>query len=175
MIYGVLLIVGIFVVPLVLLIWFVTRRANKRREARAASWGELAQAWGGTFAMDRVACARGTHELHLEAALVSVMQASGSPYWSDGGTFTKASLRSARQIGASPAPTAVVMGEFAQQVPEAAQLSGFARIVIEPQGLAIVMDGSVTDLAQLHAAFTVLEAAERIAATNGPFAIHPGR
>lgn len=162
---------GILVLPFVLIIWFVVRRANKRREARAASWGQLAQAWGGTLAMDGVVCSRGTHELHLEAALASVMQASGSPYWSDGGTFTKASLRSGRHIGANPAPTAVVMGEFAQQVPEAAQLPIGARVVIEPQGAAVVLDGSVTDPALLNMAFTVLEAVERVAATNGPFAI----
>ncbi len=166
-----LLLLLIFVVPIGLLIWFVMARAKKRRLARVAPWTALAQKWGGTFADDVVRCPRGTHELRLDVALVSVMQATGGPYYPDGGTFTCARLLTHTPIAQTAQPARVSADELKTFVPNVGELATDMRVILEPQGAVIVMPGSVIDDATIEKAFFALDQLQQVAAANGPMAI----
>lgn len=104
--------------------------------------------------------------------MVSVMQASSSPYWSDGGTFTRAQLTAPRAVANVAKPTRVLFGQIAELVPAAKQLPVDAAIVLEPKGAAVVLDGSVTDHAQLELAFSVLFGLFEVS-ESAPFSVAP--
>ena len=162
----------IFGLPLGGVVAFVYMRAKKRREERAAPWGALAEKWNGSFDGDRVVCEREGHKLVLDVQMVSVMQAAGSPYWSDGGTFTRAQLTAPRPVAKVAQPTRVSFGQVAELVPQAKQLPVEAVIVLEPKGAAVVLDGSVTDHAQLELCFSVLFGLFEVSASE-PFSVAP--
>lgn len=162
----------LFGLPIGGVVAFVFMRAKKRKEERAAPWGALAEKWSGSFDGDRVVCERAGHKLVLDVQMVSVMQASSSPYWSDGGTFTRAQLSAPRAVAKVAKPTRVSFGQVADLVPAAKQLPGDAVIVLEPNGAAVVLDGSVTDHAQLELAFSVLFGLFEVS-ESAPFSVAP--
>lgn len=165
---------SIFGLPIIGLIAFVQLRAKSRRAALAGPWSAIAERWGGTFAADRVHCDRGDHQLSLDMAVVSVMQAASGPYYPDGGTFTKARVAVAPggpiRIATHPAAR-VDAGELAGFVPAVASLPPSARVVLGEREAVVVLAGPVSDGGALNACFQSLDAIVQHARANGPIPV----
>lgn len=164
-----------FVLPVALLVLFVNARAKARREMLAGPWSALAQQFGGRLEGERVLVARDAYQLMLCMELVSVMQAVGSPYYSDGGTYTEARLAidPRADLRLVPTPVRLDAAQAARALPASplAQLPPGARVVIGERDARVVFHGAVGDLRAIGSAFAGLEALVARVRAEGPLAV----
>lgn len=173
-----LVLVGIAVaavgLPLAAIVAFVMLRAKSRESKLAEPWGRLAEEWGGQFAGKRITCRRDDHHLTVEMVLVSVVQATRSPYYPDGGTFTKIRLaidpNGSARISDSPAAQ-VDATELSEMVPAFESLPADVRVILGPTEAVVVLPGAETHTGRLSKVAGALAAVEQYARENGPFAV----
>jgi hypothetical protein len=109
------------------------------------------------------------------------MQAAGSPFYPDGGTYTEARLeidpRAGLQVAAVTKPERVLTQELASKLGQSplSALPPDARVVLGAQGAAVVLPGAVSDARALGAAFGGLEAILQYVRERGPLAVTPAR
>jgi hypothetical protein len=164
----------VLVVPVGLLVLFVQMRAKARRAMLEGPWSAVARQFGGRLDGERVLVARDVYQMTLHMQLVSVMQAVGSPYYSDGGTYTEARLyldpRTDLRIASIDRPhrlSAVQIPAMLHDSP-LAHLPPEARVVLAGREARVVFPGAVADPHRIATALAGLQAlAERVRA-QGP-------
>jgi hypothetical protein len=160
-----------FVLPIGGVVLFVQLRNKARLAMLEGPWSALAQQFGGRLEGERVVIRRDAYQMVLVLQGVSVMQAVGSPYYADGGTYTEARLYVDPQSGLTlvdqpfalrPAQVVHVLGETAF-----AQLPAHARVVVGPREARVVLAGAIGDAHALGAAFAGLQALAESARARG--------
>jgi len=177
-ILGMLTIVVVFgaiiVVPFGGLFLFLYLK-NKSQQARVAGpWSALAQHFGGRLDGKRVLVTRESYQMTLDLTGVSIAQAIGSPYYSDGGTYTEARLwldpRTDLRVLASEHPLRVRPDQISSlmQASPLAHLPPGTRVVLSPREARVVFRGAVADSNALGAAFAGLSALAEQVRARGP-------
>jgi hypothetical protein len=166
--------IGFFVLPIGLIVLFVQMRAKSRRQMLEGPWTALAQQFGGQLQGERVLVSRDAYQLTLDMRLVSVMQAVGSPYYSDGGTYTEARLeldpRGAHRVATSPRAVRLSPAEIPRVLGDSplAHLPPGTRIVLADREARVVLPGAVGDMRAIGTAFAGLETLAKQVSTHGP-------
>lgn len=167
---------GIIVVPVGLVIAFVLLRARMNRARLREPWGALAQKIGGQlregsgFSGSSIVAPRPTHSVQVRMKVVSAMEASSGPYYSDGGTYTEILSELSWQHSALFVAPNVNTQTFRDRtrVPTLQALGPEAAIYVDPKVARIVVPGVVDDVNKLEASARALEELTWMVLQNGP-------
>lgn len=165
-----------------LVVVFVVLRNSSRRKSQGAAWQSFAQKYGGQFAGgqgafsgNRILFAQPHTRILVETTMVSVMQAAGSPYFPDGGTFTV--IKGAHPTSGGPMIRCDSREAAAAMPPQAAQACAMLPpgtiVFSSPAEAVVVLRGAVEQEQPLWAALTVvsaLTAANAAAGAQNPMA-----
>ncbi len=169
---GILALLFIAATP-VAVILFIAQRTKARKAALEAPWSNLASTYGGQFDGKQVLVDRGSWKMTLKMDVVSVMQAAGSPYYSDGGTFTVAALwfdpNSEKSIATGDTsfkPGQVMNKDALASAPALADLTAQAPVFLASKEAKVVFDGAVGDQ-RVETAFHGLEQLAQHVMTHG--------